>query len=39
MNVKYHPEEAEGNISIYDKGEGEMDAAMHTFYKSLLLVP
>ena len=33
MNVKYHPEEAEGNISIYDKGEGEVHAAMHILQK------
>ena len=32
--MKYSPEEVGGNnISVYDKGEGEVHAAMHTFYK------
>ena len=39
MTVKYRPKEAGGNnISVYDKGEGEVHVAVHTFYRYLLKV-
>ena len=39
MTVQDHPKEAgRNNVRVYDKGEGEVYAARHTFYKSLLLV-
>ena len=37
--LKSCPKEARGNnISAYDKGEGEVHAAVYTFYESLQLV-
>ena len=35
--LKYRPKR-KGGLSGYDKGEGEIHAAIHTFYKSLLLI-
>ena len=35
-SLKYCPQRGRGNISMYDKGEGEVHTANHTFYKSLL---
>jgi len=37
--LKHHPKEERGNIKIYVINvKGEVHAAMHTFYRSLLLV-
>ena len=34
MTVDHRPQKARGNnIPAYDQGEGEGDAALHTFYK------